>query len=287
MYLLITPNRLTLLRIFLLPFLCLLLLSETYSAKIGALITVFLLGITDYLDGILARKYKKVTSIGAILDPIADKIFVASVYLVLVYLNYFDFLPVFFIILREIFVSFLRSWFPDKIKVSKIAKLKTLFQMSFAGLAVLLYIHFPSYKYFINYSLWLIAIFSFISAIPYFSRVCHTVKEFRKSLKIFFRSLFYLIYPLGLLSTFPLAGEFFWINITALSFFFFKRGLVRGSPKWAYERIWVSIIIVTILILEYMYFKKLFFSLWLVLFLSFFKDGLESLKFMWKVLKLQ
>lgn len=287
MYSLITPNRITLLRIFLLPFPCLLLLSESYSGKISALIAGFLLGITDYLDGILARKYKKVTSIGTILDPIADKIFVSSVYLVLVYLNYFNFLPVFLIILREIFVSFLRSWFPDKIKVSKIAKLKTLFQMSFAGFAVLLYIHLPLYKYLIDYFLWIIAVFSYISAIPYFYKVWYTIKEFRKNLKNFFKSLFSLIYPLGLLLTFPLAKNLFWINITALSFFFLKKGLVKSSPKWAYEKIWVSFLIVTMLILEYMYFKTLFFSLWVILFLSLLKDGLKSLRFMWRILKLQ
>lgn len=287
MYSLITPNRLTLLRIFLLPFPCLLLLSESYSGKISALIAGFLLGITDYLDGILARKYKKVTAIGTILDPIADKIFVSSIYLVLVYLNYFSFLPVFLIILREILVSFLRSWFPDKIKVSKIAKLKTLFQMSFAGLTVLLYIHFPFYIYLIDYFLWIIAIFSYISAIPYFHKVWYKVKEFRKNLKNFFKSLISLIYPLGLLLTFPLAKNLFWINIVALSFFFFKRGLVKGSPKWAYEKIWISLFIVTMLILEYVYFKSLFFSLWLILILSFVKDGLKSLKFMWRILRLQ
>ncbi len=283
----ITPNRLTLLRIFLLPFPCLLLLSGSYSGKIGALITGFLLAITDYLDGILARKYRKVTSIGAILDPIADKIFVASVYLVLVYLNYFSFLPVFFILLREILVSFLRSWFPDKIKVSKIAKLKTLFQMSFAGLAVLFYTYLPSYKYLIDYSLWLIAIFSFVSAIPYFHRVWYKVKEFRKNLKNFFKSLFSLSYPLALLLSFPLAGSLFWINIIAISFFFFKKALVKGFPKWAYEKVGIYILITGSLVIEYVYFKKLFFSLWLILGFSFFKDGWESLKFMWKVLKLQ
>jgi CDP-diacylglycerol--glycerol-3-phosphate 3-phosphatidyltransferase len=287
MYSLITPNRLTLLRIFLLPFPCLLLLSESYSGKIGALIAGFFLGITDYLDGILARKYKKVTSIGAILDPIADKIFVTSVYLVLVYLNYFNFLPVFFILLREILISFLRSWFPEKIKVLKIAKLKTLFQMSFAGLAVLIYIHAPTYKYFIDYSLWLIAIFSFVSAIPYFYRVWNKIKDFRKNLKNFFISLLSLSYPLGLLLTFPLSNGLFWINITALSFFFFKRGLVKGFPRWAYEKVGISVFIALMLTVEYIYFGKLFLSLWLILIFSFFKDGLESLKFMWKVLKLQ
>ena len=287
MHLLITPNRLTLLRIFLLPFPCILLLSGSYSGKLCALITGFLLGITDYLDGILARKYKKITSIGTILDPIADKIFVTSIYLVLVYLNYFKFLPVFFIILREILVSFLRSWFPDKIKVSRIAKLKTLFQMSFAGFAVFFHLYFSSYKYLINYALWLIAIFSFISAIPYFCKVFHTVKEFRKSLKNFFKSICSLIYPLALLLTFPIAKELFWINIIALSFFFFKKGLVRGYPKWAYEKAWIPILVVTMLTLEYIYFKNLFFSLWLILLLSFFKDGFKSLKFMWKILKIQ
>lgn len=287
MYSLITPNRLTLLRIFLLPFPCLLLLSESYSGKIGALVTGFLLGITDYLDGILARKYRKVTSIGAILDPIADKIFVTSVYLVLVYLNYFNFLPVFLIILREVLVSFLRSWFPDKMKVSKIAKLKTLFQMSFAGFGVILYIHFPFYIYLIDYSLWLIAIFSFVSAIPYFHRVWHKIKEFRSNLKNFFKSLFSLSYPLALLLTFPLTDGLFWINIIALSFFFFKRGLVKGFPKWAYDKAGMYVIVLGGLILEYWYFKRLFFSMLLILIFSFFKDGLKSLKFMWKVLKLQ
>lgn len=283
----ITPNRLTILRIFLLPFPCLLLLSDSYFGKLTALAMGFLLGITDYFDGVLARRYRKITYVGTLLDPIADKIFVTSVYLVLVYLNYFIFIPVFLIILREVLVSFLRSWFPHKIKVSKITKLKTLFQMSFAGLALLISLHFHSYSYLINYALWIIAIFSYISAIPYFLKVFNTVKEFKKSLDKFFRSIFSLFYPLSLLISFPLSGKLFWINIISLSFFFFKKGLVKSSPKWAYERAWMSFLIIFSFFLEYFYYKRLFLSLWGVLFLSILKDGLKSIKFMWRILKLQ
>ncbi len=283
----ITPNRLTVLRIFLLPFPCLFLLSDSYFGKLTALIMGFLLGVTDYFDGVLARKYRKITYVGTILDPIADKIFVTSIYLSLVYLNYFNFFPVFLIILREVLVSFLRSWFPHKIKVSKITKLKTLFQMSFAGFTLFVYLHLYNYGYFINYLLWIIAIFSYISAFPYFLKVFNIIKTFRKNLGKFFRSLFSLFYPLSLLISFPLTGGLFWINIISLSFFFFKKGLVKSSPKWAYERAWMSFLMFLSFFLEYFYHKKLFFSLWGVLFLSILKDGLKSMKFMWRVLRLQ
>ncbi|RKX60410.1 MAG: CDP-diacylglycerol--glycerol-3-phosphate 3-phosphatidyltransferase [Thermodesulfobacteriota bacterium] len=279
------PNKITLLRIFLLPLPCALLFLESYSAKLTALGLGSLLGVTDYLDGVIARKYRKITPIGTLLDPIADKIFVTGVYLTLVYLNYFNFIPVFLIILREIFISYLRSWFTEEMKVAKIAKIKTVFQMSIAGFAVLLNLYFSFYFSYINYLLWGIVIFSYLSAIPYFYRVYKAIRKFKYSLKSFFISFYSLLYPLLLLITFPLAKNLFFINILGLCFYFFKKGLAKASPTWAHKESWFILAILIFVIFEYFYLKHLYFSLWGILLFSLYRDGFKSLKIMWNILR--
>ncbi|WP_051920452.1 CDP-diacylglycerol--glycerol-3-phosphate 3-phosphatidyltransferase [Thermodesulfobacterium hydrogeniphilum] len=283
----ISPNFLTLLRILFLPFPCALLFLNSLSAKIIALFILSSLALTDYLDGILARKYKKVSSLGTILDPVADKIFVVSIYLTLVYLKYFAFWPVFFIILREILISYLRAWFPEETKVQKIAKLKTLLQMSLAILVIIFDIFFQKTFYFINYFLWFVAIFSYLSAFNYFYKVFKTIKKFKTNLGYFFESLYSLGYAVSLILIFPLAGNLFWINIIALCFFFFRKGLAKSSPKWAHKKSLIHLLIILGLILEFYFFKKLYFSLWSVLVFSFVTDGIRSLKLAWKILRFQ
>ena len=74
------PNALTALRLVATPFIVMAILGERYRTALG----VFLLaGITDGLDGVVARKLGGVTRLGAYLDPVADKVFVAAVYLAL------------------------------------------------------------------------------------------------------------------------------------------------------------------------------------------------------------
>src|ERR1051325_11644762 len=79
------PNALTLIRIFLVPVLVAVLLTK-YDVKIAA--TIFLAAsLTDLLDGYLARKRGQVTTLGALLDPVADKLLISSAFISLVQLQ--------------------------------------------------------------------------------------------------------------------------------------------------------------------------------------------------------
>ena len=109
-----------------------------------ALILFFLAGISDYLDGFLARKYNSVSQFGEILDPIADKILVVFLLFALsINLNsyYIGFLSA-FIITREILVGALRDFNARKqstnaTKVTFLAKIKTTIQLFTIGLYLL------------------------------------------------------------------------------------------------------------------------------------------------------
>ena len=103
------PNALTLLRIFLVPLLVVILLTRLPAKEYLALLIFLLAALTDALDGYWARKYKKVTTIGTLLDPIADKLLVSAALISLVDLQEADAWAVCIIIGREFAVSGLRS----------------------------------------------------------------------------------------------------------------------------------------------------------------------------------
>ena len=127
-------NILTLSRIFLAALIFLLLMSP--DSYLWALILFFLAGITDYLDGYLARKYNSVSQLGEILDPIADKILILFVLFGLA-INMSSYLIGFIgaiIITREIWVGALRDLNArnekiDATKVTFLAKIKTSLQL--------------------------------------------------------------------------------------------------------------------------------------------------------------
>jgi CDP-diacylglycerol--glycerol-3-phosphate 3-phosphatidyltransferase len=99
------PNALTLLRIFLVPLLVVLLLTKLPAREYMALAVFLLAAITDWADGWFARKYKKVTTVGMLLDPIADKLLVSAALISLVDLQEADAWAVCIIIGREFAVS--------------------------------------------------------------------------------------------------------------------------------------------------------------------------------------
>lgn len=99
-------------------------------------ILFFIAGCTDYLDGYLARRLKLTSNFGAFLDPIADKILVAGVLIMLVahYRTLWVTVPAIIIIYREIAISGLREWMASrgerhKVSVALLGKIKTMFQM--------------------------------------------------------------------------------------------------------------------------------------------------------------
>lgn len=283
----INPNRLTILRIFLLPLPCILLFLETYHAKLIAVGLGSFLGFTDYLDGVLARRQKKITPLGALLDPVADKIFITTTYLILNYLGYLSFYPVSLIILREILIAYLRSWFFEETKVINISKLKTLFLMVFAGIVILLKLYFLEYFYLTNYFLWILVFISYITGFPYFYRVLKKIFKFKDKMALFFKNLPSLFYPIFLLFIFPFTNHLFWIIILALNFYFFKKGLARALLKFVQNISYLYYLIIFLLILELFLFKKLYFSLFILLGYSFLKDGIKTLKISWKILNLK
>ena len=95
------PNLLTLLRIAAAPVLIILLRDHNYE---WALILFIVAGITDGLDGYIAKKFNFVTELGAHLDPLADKIIIISAYSMLVWLGQIPFWLVTLVIFRDVVI---------------------------------------------------------------------------------------------------------------------------------------------------------------------------------------
>ena len=143
------PNILTLSRIVTLPLLAFLLWwPEWQSGYLMAFVLYCLMGITDYFDGYLARASGAVSRLGQFLDPIADKIMIATVILVLSaqgvlrgpYVGDMHVIAGLIILAREIAVSGLREFLGGlqvSVPVSRLAKWKTTFQMISLGALIL------------------------------------------------------------------------------------------------------------------------------------------------------
>ena len=143
------PNLLTLSRILAVPILVFLLWRPTPIDYAGTFVLYCLVGITDYFDGYLARAQGQISRLGQFLDPIADKIMVAAVIIMLVssrkmsgepVIHGLHIIPALVILLREIIVSGLREFLAPlqvSIPVSKLAKWKTTLQLVALGALIL------------------------------------------------------------------------------------------------------------------------------------------------------
>lgn len=147
------PNFLSFIRIiiaFIAPFF---LINGTMTESIIAGIFCTIAMATDYFDGWYARKYNKITTLGKILDPIADKALVLISFSVLVYLDVLSVWWVVPIFIREILVTAYRFIFLSKnivIAAAKSGKIKTIMQMLTLGIA---YFLFMTRDYFRDYLL--------------------------------------------------------------------------------------------------------------------------------------
>jgi CDP-diacylglycerol--glycerol-3-phosphate 3-phosphatidyltransferase/cardiolipin synthase len=138
------PNLLTLSRILAVPLLVGLLWgSPGWLGYSLAFLLYSIAGITDYLDGYLARAQGTVSKLGIFLDPIADKIMVAAVLVMLIVresITGWHVIAAIIILLREIAVSGLREFLAGlrvSVPVSRLAKWKTAFQMIALGALIL------------------------------------------------------------------------------------------------------------------------------------------------------
>lgn len=156
------PNKLTMLRIILVPVfiicLCMPQVFEWFKIEntqtvmgIIALIVFVVAAITDCLDGRISRKQNIVTKFGKIMDPLADKLLVSSGFIMLTGLGVVPAFVTAIVVFRDFFVNALRMFGSDKSKdvaAGLSGKVKTLFQMLAITFGLLNYIIAPSYGMF-------------------------------------------------------------------------------------------------------------------------------------------
>ncbi len=136
-------NLLTIIRVAVIPIIVFFIYLKNPFFGWAAFFLFCLASITDYFDGYLARIRNEVTNFGTFLDPIADKLLVAAVILILTskgVISDWETIPALIILLREITVSGLREYLAGikiSIPVSRIAKLKTLLQLCSLALLIL------------------------------------------------------------------------------------------------------------------------------------------------------
>lgn len=190
-HLLNLPNILTLSRIAAVPVVVILLLFESKQTCFWAAVIFIAASLTDWLDGYLARKWQIVTVLGKFLDPLADKLIVMAVLILLIPLDRAPAWAVFVILARDIIVSGIRSIASSEgivIDASPLGKYKTIFQM--IALSVLL-LHYEYYWFFgVEYSFLYASMHNVGMIIFYISFVLTVwsgVDYFAKFFKIFAR----------------------------------------------------------------------------------------------------
>ena len=127
-------NFVSFVRVLMIPVVVWLYFAEFEFAHLAAAILFSIASLTDWLDGFLARKLNQTTEFGAFIDPVADKLLVVTVLILLVAVYPVLLAATAIIISREILVSALREWMAmrgqrDTVKVAYIGKVKTTLQM--------------------------------------------------------------------------------------------------------------------------------------------------------------
>ena len=162
------PNALTLVRIFAVPVLVALLMTKY---MLVAAVIFLAASLTDLLDGYLARKRGQITTLGVLLDPVADKLLISSAFISLIELGIVEAWMVVIIIGREFAVSGLRSIASTQgftISASELGKIKMVAQVTAISLLILGHQEFPSVYPLGQYALYAVVLFAIVSAIDYF-----------------------------------------------------------------------------------------------------------------------
>ena len=129
------PNILTIGRIIIVPFFVLAFYLPGFYGDLTACVLFVIASFTDFVDGMLARMMGEESKLGELLDPIADKIIVATALILLVMsgtIKHYEVIAAIIILTREILISGLREFLARgqiKLPVTNLAKLKTFLQM--------------------------------------------------------------------------------------------------------------------------------------------------------------
>ena len=182
------PNALTIARIFFVPLLVAALVAQNVSVRIFGLtitnewlaLAIFLVAAaTDLLDGYLARRWGQVTTIGTLLDPIADKLLISAALISLVQVNAVPGWMVILIVGREFAISGLRSIAAAEgytIRASDLGKTKMMAQVTAISL-LLLSIRHPVLAAPAYWAMWLVVAFAMLSAVGYFRKFWRKVES--------------------------------------------------------------------------------------------------------------
>lgn len=136
-------NKITLLRMLLVPIVVVLLYFEGPVVCLAATAAFLLASLTDWMDGYIARRENMVTSFGKFLDPLADKVLICSVLIMFVELNWVPAWVAIVIVCRELFITGLRAIAIDEgivLAADKFGKAKTVLQIV---AIVPLMVHYP------------------------------------------------------------------------------------------------------------------------------------------------
>ena len=167
------PNKLTVLRVCMIPFFVVMLLlnggeNQTYRYIAAAIFIVA--SLTDMLDGKIARKYNLVTNFGKFMDPLADKLLVCSALICLVDLKQLPAWMVIVIISRDFIISGFRLVASDNgivIAASYWGKFKTTFQMISV---ILLIVRIPALTVLTQICVWTALVLTVISLVDYIAK---------------------------------------------------------------------------------------------------------------------
>lgn len=168
------PNSITIFRIILIPIIVVLMLTNIpYGGTLAAAIFLFA-ALTDSLDGYLARKWKQTTKLGAILDPVADKLLITAALISLVELGKLAGWIAIVIIGREFAVTGLRVVKAEEglvIPASKMGKLKTISQVTAVMVIMLEHLVYPLANLHLGqWVMYIAVLITLISGIQYFMK---------------------------------------------------------------------------------------------------------------------
>ena len=168
------PNLITYARIVAVPIVCWLLTIPSATARWIALILYIAAALSDFLDGYLARKLNQGSALGRMLDPIADKLLVNALLIVLAFTGDFDgwdLIPAIAIMLRETLVPGLREYLGNariEVRVTTLAKWKTTAQLIALAVVILAGL-VPNAALIADFVLWLAAVLTVVTGVQYFA----------------------------------------------------------------------------------------------------------------------
>ncbi|MCR5451152.1 MAG: CDP-diacylglycerol--glycerol-3-phosphate 3-phosphatidyltransferase [Lachnospiraceae bacterium] len=175
------PNRLTILRVLLVPVFVVLLLAgkDSFHMRLAADFVFIMASITDALDGHIARKYNLVTNFGKFMDPLADKLLVCSAMICLVELRQLPGWICILIISREFIISGFRLIAATNgvvIAASYWGKFKTVFQMLMV-IAMVANIQNQIWQILTTTLMWISLILTIVSLVDYIVKNKDILKE--------------------------------------------------------------------------------------------------------------